>query len=203
MPQPVLDQPFQLPPRLSTVSWRPPRIETERLVLRGWEASDAEQVHAYASDPEVTPYMAWNRHTELQDSHHFLNGLVADFYLRGELTYALCTRSAPEHALGGIGVHWQSRRHGVLELGYVLARAAWGQGYVPEAGRALVRFAFETTAAQRIYAPIFSANGKSRRAAEKIGLCFEGVLRSCLELRGQRWDEAIYSVLRSEVLPPG
>lgn len=36
-----------------------------------------------------------------------------------------------------------------------------------------------------------------------MGLRFEGVLRSCLALRGQRWDEDIYSVLRSEALPPG
>lgn len=198
-----MNPPLQELPRLSTVSWRPPRIETARLLLRGWEPSDAEQVYTYASDPEVTPYMAWNRHTELQDSHHFLNGLIADFYLRGELTYALCAGSEPERALGGIGVHWHSRRHGVMEFGYVLSRGCWGQGFVPEAGRALVRFAFETTTVERIYAPIFSQNSKSRRAAEKMGLRFEGVLRSCLELRGQRWDEAIYSVLRSEVPPPG
>jgi ribosomal-protein-alanine N-acetyltransferase len=190
-------------PQLSTVPWRPPRIETARLLLRGWEESDAEQVYAYASDPEVTAYMAWNQHAELKDSLQFLNGLVADFYQRGELTYALCARSEPERALGGIGLHWRSRQHGVLELGYVLSRTCWGQGYVPEAGRALVRFAFESTTVERIYAPIFSQNSKSRRAAEKMGLHFEGVLRSCLALRGQRWDEAIYSVLRSEMLPPG
>lgn len=186
---------------LSLIAWRPPRIQTERLVLRGWEPADAEDIYEYASDPDVAAYMAWDRHATLADSQAYLNGQVTNLYRARELTYALCLRSEPGRALGGVGVHWRSRQHAVMELGYVLSRAEWGQGYVPEAGRALLRFAFETTPAQRIYAPILSVNTKSRRAAEKMGLSFEGVFRSALELRGQRWDEAVYSVLRAE-LPP-
>jgi len=186
-------------PRLNDEAWRPPQVETPRLVLRGWELSDVQQVYDYASDPEVAAFMAWERHTSSEHSLSFLNGFVAQAYSNRELSYALCLRSAPERALGGIGVHWRSRGHKVLELGYVLSRSHWGQGYMPEAGRELIAFAFRTTPVERIYAPIFGANAKSRRAAEKMGMTFEGVLRSALELRGQRWDEAIYSVLRSEV----
>jgi ribosomal-protein-alanine N-acetyltransferase len=186
--------------QLKDVSWRPPRLETERLLLRGWEPSDAEHVYAYASDPDVAAYMAWDRHTVLDDAVAFLNGFVVQAYGRQELSYAICRRSEPERALGGIGVHWHSLRHRVMELGYVLSRAHWGHAYVPEAARALISFAFQTTPVECIYAPIFSINTKSRRAASKMGLKLEGVLRSRLELRGQRWDEAIYSVLRSEFL---
>ena len=39
---------------LSDLAWRPPRIETQRLLLRGWDPTDVETVFAYASDPEVT-----------------------------------------------------------------------------------------------------------------------------------------------------
>jgi len=70
---------------------------------------------------------------------------------------------------------------------------------VPEAGRALIRFVFETTNAARIYAPVFAPNSKSRRAAEKLGMQYEGTHRSALEIRGERWDEAVYSVLRDEI----
>ncbi len=184
---------------LSEVAWRPPRLETARLILRGWELTDIEHVYRYASDHEVAAYMGWSRHTCLGDSLGFLDGFVSGLYEQQELSYAVCLRAEPERALGGVGVHWRSREHAVMELGYVLARQHWGQGYLPEAGRALLAFAFQTTSVQRIYAPIFSVNAKSRRAAEKMGLKFEGVLRSCLELRGQRWDEAIYSILRSEL----
>ncbi len=62
-------------------------------------------------------------------------------------------------------------------------------------------FAFRTTKVERIYAPIFAENAKSRRAAEKMGLRFEGVLRSCVEFRGERRDEAIYAIVRGDLGP--
>jgi len=184
--------------RLVDVAWRPPPVETERLLLRGREPSDVESIFRYASDPEVTPYMAWNTARDLGDTWDFLDGLTAHNYEHEELDYGLALRSAPATLIGGVGVYWHPRAHHVMELGYVLAKEHWGQGYVPEAARALIQYAFRTTNVQRIYAPIFAENAKSRRAAEKIGLRFEGVLRSSVEFRGRRWDQAIYAILRAE-----
>ncbi len=185
--------------RLVDVAWRPPQIETERLLLRGREPEDAEAIFRYASDPEVTPFMAWQPSRSLEDVWDFLDGLTAHHYEEEELDYALTLRSAPELLIGGIGVYWRPRQHRVMELGYVLDKGHWGQGLVPEAARALIQFAFRTTRVERIYAPIFADNAKSRRAAEKIGLHFEGVLRSCVEFRGERRDEAIYAIVRRDV----
>src|SRR5262245_56052836 len=183
---------------LSDVAWRPPPIETERVLLRGWEPSDVEAVFVYASDPEVPCYVAFPRSRSLDDCRAFLVGFVADHYRDHELDYCICDKREPAQALGGLGVYWRSKPHRVMELGYVLRRSAWGHGFVPEAGRALVRPAFATTDVERIYAPIFAPNAKSRRAAEKMGLDFEGVLRSASEHNGRRWDEAVYAVVRSD-----
>jgi [ribosomal protein S5]-alanine N-acetyltransferase len=185
--------------RLVDVAWRPPAIETERLLLRGREPEDAEAIFRYASDPEVTPDMAWEPSRSLEDVWEFLDGLTAHNYEQEELDYAIAFRSAPEVLIGGVGVTWHPRTHRVMELGYVLDKAHWGQGLVPEAARALIQFAFRTTPVERIYAPIFTGNAKSRRTAEKIGLRFEGVLRSSVEFRGVRRDEAIYAILRGEL----
>jgi ribosomal-protein-alanine N-acetyltransferase len=183
---------------LNEVAWRPPVIETERLVLRGYELDDAAAIYAYASDPEVTQYMAFDPSRSLDEVHAYLNDGVAPLYAQQELTYVLTLRQEPGVVIGGVGVVWRPRAHKVLELGYILAKEHWGHGYVPEASRALMRFAFETTNAARIFAPIFAPNAKSRRAAEKAGLTFEGIQRSALEYRGQRWDAAFYAVLRDE-----
>ena len=181
---------------LSAVTWRPPLLQTDRLLLRGWEATDLEAVFAYASDPEVTRFVSFARHRSLADSLAFLDGLVAEHYAAQEVDYCICLRSDPAVSIGGLGVY--RRPHRTMELGYVLRRSAWGNGFVPEAGRRLIRHAFETTVVARIFAPLFAPNAKSRRAAEKMGLRFEGVLRSAIECRGERWDEAIYSILREE-----
>lgn len=187
-------------PTLETVRWRPRPLKTERLLLRGYEPSDCERIFAYASDPEVTPFMAWERHKTIADSRNFLDSFAAMNYRARELDFAICERSRPEVVIGGMGVYWRSRAHGVMELGYVLDKAYWGRGYVPEAGRCLMRFAFETLEVHRIYAPVLSENEKSRRAALKMGMTLDGILRSSLMLRGRRWDEAVFSMLRSEML---
>jgi ribosomal-protein-alanine N-acetyltransferase len=187
---------------LSEVAFRPPVIQTERLLLRPWDPNDADAVYAYASDPEVARYMFWHRHESVADAHFFLNEIVAEGYDKGWFSYALCSLELPELAIGGVSLEWKPEEHQVMELGYVLARDHWGKGYVPEAARTLLGHAFSTTPVERVFAPIFSENVKSRRAAEKIGLTLEGVLRSSLSLRGRRWDQSIYSLLRSDSAAP-
>jgi ribosomal-protein-alanine N-acetyltransferase len=184
---------------LSDVSWRPPVLETARLVLRGWEPRDVRAVFAYAADDEVTRFVAFPRARALDDSRAFLDGFVADHYRDGELDYCICDQRDPADALGGMGLYWRSRPHRVMEIGYVLRRSAWGNAFVPEAGRRLIAHAFATTDVERIYAPIFAPNAKSRRAAEKMGLAFEGVLRSAVEHNGRRWDQAIHAIVRGDV----
>jgi [ribosomal protein S5]-alanine N-acetyltransferase len=100
-----------------------------------------------------------------------------------------------------MAAYWNPRDQQVMELGYILRRDLWGQGLIVEAGTALMARAFATTDVERIFAPIFAPNHKSRRAAEKMGMKLDGVLRSKQRIHGQRWDEAVYSMLRGE-LPP-
>jgi ribosomal-protein-alanine N-acetyltransferase len=168
------------------------------VVLRGYEPSDAEAIFAYSSDEETTRFVSWNRATTLADVKEFLDSVVAVNYQAGALDYAVTLRGQEHRCVGGMGVFWRPREHQVMELGYILHRDLWGQGFIPEAGRALLAHAFATTEVERIYAPIFAPNVKSRRTAEKLGMRLDGVLRGHLNLHGRRWDEAIYSVLRGE-----
>lgn len=184
---------------LSAVAFRPPRIETKRLILRGYEASDAADVFKYASDLETTRFMAWDRASSLADIQIFQDSVVAANYEREELDYAMTLRGMENQCIGGIGLYWRPQEHQVMELGYILHREHWGSGLVVEAGRALIAHAFASTPVERVFAPIFAANSRSRRVAEKLGMQLEGILRSHLAVRGQRWDAAIYSLLRAEV----
>ena len=183
---------------LARIAWRPPLLRNERLVLRGYELADAQAVYAYASDPETTQYMAWERHRSVDDALTFLNQWVGASYRRGDLDYAICLADRPEHAIGGLGLYVSSERERVMQLGYILSRSHWGRGLLPGAAQLLIDHAFATRDVERIYAPIFSENTRSRRAAEKIGLRLDGVLRSARAFHGRRWDEAIYAVLRTD-----
>jgi ribosomal-protein-alanine N-acetyltransferase len=183
---------------LSRVSFRPPPIVTERLVLRGYEEADAPNIFRYGSDEETTQFMFWERSRTLDDTLAFLNGLIAPHYEQGELDYGITLKGDDKTVVGGMSAYWNPRAHQVMELGYILRKDLWGQGLIVEAGRALIAHAFATTDVERIFAPIFAPNVKSRRAAEKMGMKLDGVLRSKQAVRGRRWDEAVYSRLRGE-----
>jgi RimJ/RimL family protein N-acetyltransferase len=62
---------------------------------------------------------------------------------------------------------------GEQELGYRFRRAAWGQGYATEGGRALVAHGFERVGTDKISARTLAANRGSRRVMEKCGLAYE------------------------------
>lgn len=189
--------------KLSAVTFRPPRIETERLTLRGYESSDAADIFEYASDLDTTSFVAWERATAPEDIEAFLNSVVAPNYGLEELDYAVTLRGEENRCIGGIGLYWRPREHRVMELGYVLHRAYWGRGLVAEAARALLAHAVAATPVERVFAPVFAGNTRSRRVAEKLGMQLDGVLRSHVVVRGRRSDVAIYSLLRAEVMSGG
>jgi cupin fold WbuC family metalloprotein len=191
---------------LSAIAWRPPVLRSDRLILRGYESSDAPAIYAYASDEETTRYMAWDRHRSIEDAHGFLHGMVAKHYRRHRLDYAICLADDHARVIGGLGVYPHPGPHQVMELGYILGRPHWSRGLALEAVRRLLDHAFHTTDVERIFAPIFAENSRSRRLAEKAGLRLDGVLRSALAFRGRRWDEAVYAILRGDWVatrPPG
>jgi len=79
------------------------------------------------------------------------------------------------------------------EVGYTLAREAWGQGFAPEAAQALVTFAFERLGTRRVWATVDPANIRSQRVLEKAGLRRERFLRAPLFAKGRWRDAYVYA----------
>ena len=84
------------------------------------------------------------------------------------------------------------------ELGWVLGRAWWGRGIMPEAARRVLDLLFDEAGFERVTAKHDTENPKSGRVMQKIGMTYEGTLRrSHLNNRGIV-DVAVYSLLLSE-----
>ena len=83
------------------------------------------------------------------------------------------------------------------ELGYYLAEDYWGRDIMTEAIRQLCDILFETTDLLRIYAEPFAYNTGSRRALEKAGFSFEGILKNNAVKDGRVLDMAVYSMTRT------
>ena len=60
--------------------WRPPRLLSERLVLRPVEETDAEAVFAYCSDPDMTHFTLWDAHQGMGDTLAFVRDYAQSRY---------------------------------------------------------------------------------------------------------------------------
>jgi RimJ/RimL family protein N-acetyltransferase len=103
-------------------------LTTPRLLLRPFRAGDQAAVHAYASDPEVVRFMHYGPNTDEQTA-----GFLAEALVRrpGRWLRAIERRSDGA-VLGAVDLHVESEQHRRGEMGYVLARAAWGSGLLQD-----------------------------------------------------------------------
>ena len=110
-------------------------IETERLILRRWRAKDREPYEAMTSDPEVMDWLGGTLTGE--ETQARVDRIEAHFDRWGYGRFAL-ERKADGAFLGycGIAHVFEGLPVTGVEIGWGLARHAWGQGYVSEAARA-------------------------------------------------------------------
>jgi ribosomal-protein-alanine N-acetyltransferase len=149
-------------------------FHTERLILREPKPSDARTVfEAYTQDPEVARYTVWRPHTSFAETDEFISGCVRDWPSGCRLAYVLTLRDAPDRAIGMFEARPSSH---VVDIGYVLSRAHWGQGLIPEVIRAVSDTALGAPGVFRVQATCDVDNRGSARALEKAGFSREGRL---------------------------
>jgi ribosomal-protein-alanine N-acetyltransferase len=168
-------------------------LVTERLRLRTFTPDDVEAVHAYAGDPEVCRYTDWGPNSPAQ-SQTFIDEMRSASAVEqpDSLTWAM---TAAGNVVGACSVTVTSHEHRLGVMGYVLARAHWGQGYATEAAAAVLRFARDDLALQRVEATCRPGNVASQRVLRKIGMQQEGSLRSHMLIRGQRQDSLLFAAV--------
>ena len=183
--------------------WKPPTIETARLVLRAVTEADADAVFAACSNPAVTRFTLFDTHRTVTDSLRFVwNYALANYLEMIPDPFAITVKGdAGSPVVGCVGCHWASRPNRTLELGYWLAEPYWGKGLVAEGAAAAVAFCFANYPAERIQARVVAGNAASVRVLEKIGFAYEGTMRKCLSRRGVQEDVMVFARLRGDPDP--
>lgn len=148
------------------------QIETERLLLRPWRERDLEDFYEYASVPGVGEMAGWPHHKSLDGSRRILHMFQAE-----KKVFALELKESGK-VIGSLGLEEYDRTEtdmGALrgrEVGYVLSKDYWGQGLMPEAVQAVIRYCFETLNYDFLLCGHFEKNGQSRRVVEKCGFSY-------------------------------
>jgi len=152
----------------------PERIETERLVLRVPRMEDALAIFTgWAQDQEVTRYLTWRPHERMEQTEEFVQGCLSAWKHETRFPYMITLKERDE-VIGMIDPCLEGPK---VAIGYGLARPHWGKGYVTEATRAIIAWAFQQPSIYRVYATTDVENVASRRVLEKVGMQCEGTLR--------------------------
>lgn len=150
-------------------------LETERLVLRPWQETDAEDLYEYAKDDRVGPIAGWPPHKSVEESLEIIRTVFAN-----DEVYAVA-RKEDDRAIGCIGLSPAAQANFPIgendgEIGYWIGVPYWGQGYIPEAVRELMRHGFEDLKLDTIWCGYFDGNEKSKRVQEKCGFRYHHTL---------------------------
>lgn len=184
------------PDHQTNLKWNLPILETERLLLRPVELSDAQNIFQYAKDPIATQYVTWEPHQGPADSENFIKTFVHPNYCAGVLTYAICLKDNPQEMLGDVSAFFVSRPNKVMELGTILRRDHWGKGIVVEALKRLIEHCWQTQDVVRIQSRCFKENKQSFRMMEKLGMKYEGRLNKSLFCKEKSWDMEVFSITK-------
>ncbi len=173
-------------------------LETHRLILRRFRIEDAEDMfNNWASDPEVTKFLTWPTHQNIDVTRWVLNDWIPRYEDGGYFNWAVEWKETGR-VIGGIAVVRLEEAIGEAEIGYNLGRAFWGKGIMPEALRAVMDYLFDTAGVNRICAGHDVNNPKSGRVMEKAGLKKEGIRHGGGINNQGICDVACYALLRND-----
>lgn len=174
------------------------RIETQRLILRRFEIEDAEDMYNnWASDPEVTKYLTWPVHPNVDATRGLLTDWVSQ-YENGEYFNWVMELKETGGVIGSISVVKLNETVESADMGYCQSRAYWGKGLMPEALTAVMDYLFDVVGLNRIAACHDVNNPKSGRVMQKAGMRQEGILRAAGRNNIGICDEVWCAMIRAD-----
>jgi RimJ/RimL family protein N-acetyltransferase len=141
-----------------------PTLTTDRLTLRGWRPEDLKRYAELTADPEVMRFMGGV--LDVPQTWREIALFAGHWELRG---YGLWVVEHDGELIGRVGL-WYPEGWPGLEVGWLLARDAWGHGYATEAARAAVEYAWSELGAEELISLIVPDNTASAAVAGRLGM---------------------------------
>jgi [ribosomal protein S5]-alanine N-acetyltransferase len=149
-------------------------LETSRLVIRPANTSDAQDLFALNTDPDVLKYTGDSSFASPQDAEKFIRDRMAvQFDKNGMSRFMVFERD-------GTFLGWCGLKHfpetDEVDLGYRFRKEHWGRGYATEASKACLKYGFEILKLNRIIAKVMPENISSLKVVQKLGMTFKGYI---------------------------
>ena len=148
-------------------------MQTDRILLRPWQESDAEALYKYASDPIVGERAGWPPHQSAEESLEIIRTVF-----NNPTTWAIVLKETGE-AIGAMGYMPDCplnlpAREGEPLVGYWVGKPYWNQGICTEALQLMIERIRKETNYTSLIGSHFIDNPASGRVMEKCGFIATG-----------------------------
>ena len=174
-------------------------LRTGRLAMIPCSIDDAADLYEYAKNPDVGPHAGWKPHESVEESREIIEGLFLPSGAWG--VHEIDNDGLPGAMIGTIALEEDRFRPDAKskEIGYSLAKDAWGKGYMTEAAAEVIRYAFENLGMEILTICTSPVNKRSQRVAEKNGFIYEGRIRKAYRIyTGELRDSLVFSLTKEE-----
>lgn len=175
-------------------------LYTERLILRPWQETDAEDLYFYAKDERIGPVAGWPAHQSVEESRM----IIKEIFMRDEV-YAV-TLKEDKCAIGLIGLSLSHESNFPIgdndaEVSYWIGVPFWGKGLIPESIKEIIRHGFIDLKLDNLWCGYFQGNEQSKIAQEKCGFKYYKTLApQFIPLIGETKTEEISRLTKQEWL---
>jgi RimJ/RimL family protein N-acetyltransferase len=172
-------------------------LETERLVLGRFGASDVELLVGLDSDPEVMRFLTGQPTPREEIERVAIPGILKVYDEHEQLGTFAAYQKVDGAFVGWFGLQ-PTREATTVDLGYRLKRTAWGNGYATEGTRALIDKAFAELGMEKVVADTMAVNHRSRAMMRRSGLRFVRIFHEHFDhpLPGTEFGEVEYAIDR-------
>lgn len=174
------------------------RIETENLILRKFELSDAEAIYKnWGCDSEVTKFLTWGPMKDVDISRIVVKSWVEEYEKENFYQWAIVLKENGEEPIGTISTVRQDEEIGMVHIGYCIGRNWWNKGITSEALDAIIKYFINEVKVSRIESRHDPLNPGSGKVMIKCGMKYEGTMRKA-DINNQGICDCSYYALLAE-----
>lgn len=178
---------------MSKFNFQPfPTLETERLLLRKLEPSDALQILKMRGNEEAMAYIPRPRVKTEEEAVEFIKTVLEAMTEGKAINWVISAKENPQMLMGVLGFYNINYETNSAELGYMLEPTFWGNGFVPEAVKAVENFGKNTLKFLFVEAIIDPRNAISRKVLEGANFKFDRRVDGELIFEGEALDSEFY-----------
>lgn len=172
-------------------------LKGENIYFKSLNTNDAEEIHKYASDEDVSRFIGWKLMNTLDETRDYVEVMLKR-ESAGTHLYASIALKSNEAIIGTAMIFNFDQEAKHAEVGYVFHKDYWGKGFGTETVTLMSNFAFESLNLHKLHGHVVDTNFGSSRVLEKNGFELEGRFKDYYFIEGKYYDGLFFGRLQSK-----